>query len=124
MITGADLGYEDLSGDAPESVPESPSEEPTEADVATDPDAHFEWPVPAKVAKWWAKRKSGYEFGVRYLRGKPITEATLREALSNGMQNQRAAASLELGLLHPSNVLFETRARADRQIEMLKEWNS
>ena len=94
MITGADLGYEDLSGDAPESVPESPSEEPTEADVATDPDAHFEWPVPAKVAKWWAKRKSGYEFGVRYLRGKPITEATLREALSNGMQNQRAAASL------------------------------
>jgi len=124
MITGADLGYEDLSGDAPESVPESPSEEPTDADLATDPDAHFEWPVPAKVAKWWAGRKSGYEFGVRYLRGKPITEATLREALSNGMQNQRAAAALEIGFLRPSTALFETRARADRQIEMLKEWNS
>lgn len=121
LITGADLGYEDLSGDAPkEAAPAEGDDAPVESDL----DIGFEWPVPEKVARWWNRRKSGYQPGIRYVRGKPISDSALNDALVKGTQNQRAAGALDLALRHSSEILFETRARADVQIEKVSQWNS
>jgi uncharacterized protein (TIGR02270 family) len=118
MITGADLGYEDLDGDAP------PDTDDDDEAMFFGPDSDLSWPQPAAVQKWWAKRAPGYVAGVRYLLGKPITEESLLEALAKGRQNQRAAAALELALRNPSQILFETRERAKRQQKKVTQWNS
>jgi uncharacterized protein (TIGR02270 family) len=115
MITGADLGYEHLDGDGLQGDDE---------DDALGVDAGFPWPAPAAVTKWWVRRAAGYVPGVRYLRGQPMTDESLREVLVAGRQNQRAAAALELALRHSSEILFETRERAQRQKEKVRPWSS
>lgn len=116
MITGADLGYEDLEGDAPEATDDDFGDDDGETD--------YRWPNPGAVAVWWAKREASYTTGVRYLLGEPIGESSLLNALAKGRQNQRAAAALELALLHPSQILFETRERAQRQRLKVAQWSS
>ena len=117
MITGADLGYEDLDGDAPPSTYDDDA-------AFFGPDSDLSWPQPTAIRKWWAKRAPGYVVGVRYLVGKPMTEQSLLEALAKGRQNQRAAAALELALRNPSQILFETRQPAKRQRKKVAQWNS
>jgi uncharacterized protein (TIGR02270 family) len=118
MITGADLGYEDLDGDAPLEV--SADDDDAEADLDSD----YPWPKPAAVRIWWVKRAADYSQGVRYLRGKPITDGSLVEVLTVGRQNQRSAAALELALRHPAEILFETRERAQWQQKKVGQWSS
>jgi len=124
LITGADLSYEDLDGDAPESIRQYSSEVPEDDDLALDIDADLAWPSPARVARWWDTRKTGYTPGNRYLLGRRITDSSLRLALCTGAQNQRAAAAVELALLHPSEPLFETREHGGRQQRKVAPWIS
>jgi uncharacterized protein (TIGR02270 family) len=124
MITGADLGYEDLDADAPESIAEQPSDDSEDENVKPDPDEDLQWPAPDRVAAWWSKRGSDFASGVRYLNGEPITEQSIIRTLRKGTQRHRAAAALELAMLRPSEPLFEVRARGDRQLESLKRWTS
>jgi len=119
MITGADLAYEDLDGDAPEGFEAGPTEDPKDENVEMDPDENLPWPKIEAVTKWWESRKPGIRAGTRHLCGKPIEAAWLRKVLRDGKQRQRAAAALELAILEPGKPLFEVRAPGFRQHQAL-----
>ncbi|HZN62453.1 MAG TPA: TIGR02270 family protein [Planctomycetota bacterium] len=119
MITGADLAYEDLDGDAPEGFEAGPTEDPKDENVEMDPDENLPWPRIEAVTKWWESRKPGIRAGTRHLCGKPIEAAWLRKVLRDGKQRQRAAAALELAILEPGKPLFEVRAPGFRQHQAL-----
>jgi len=114
MISGADFSLDHLEGDA--LFPED--------EDSSGGDSDLPWLAPPAVAGWWAKRSSAYSPGFRYLCGQPITDQSLREVLINGRQTQRVAAALELALRYPSEILFETRERAQWQQKKVRQWNS
>jgi uncharacterized protein (TIGR02270 family) len=118
-ITGIDLKYSDLDRPKPESFEAGPNDDPADPNVAMDADEDLRWPSPALVRKWWDKHEHEYQPGVRYLRRAPIETVGLTDALLRGYQRQRAAAALELGLLHPSQPMFEVRAPGRRQAKLL-----
>jgi uncharacterized protein (TIGR02270 family) len=120
IITGADLAYEDLDSDGPDMH----AEESEDDFFSSDPDSELKWPNPAAVTKWWVQRSANFVPGARYLLGRPMTDDVLHEALARGKQTQRIAAAMELAVRHPGDVLFETRARAQWQLAMVKQWSS
>ena len=122
LITGADFEYEDLSGQPP-AIPGWHTEDGDDT-LLSGPDADLPWPSPHTIQTWWAKHADRFIAGSRYLIGQPISTASLRDALVRGRQNQRTAAALELALLDPSEPLFETRERAQRQRRRLLQWSS
>jgi uncharacterized protein (TIGR02270 family) len=119
MITGVDLAYADLEGEWSEGFEAGPTENPEDEDVAMDPDEDLPWPDPQLVADWWSKNQAVFQHGTRYLAGKPIAPDNLRQILRTGFQRQRAAAAIELALLHPGQPLFEVRAPGCRQQKLL-----
>ncbi|MFC1660898.1 TIGR02270 family protein [Gemmatimonadota bacterium] len=119
IITGLDLAYEDLEGEWPEGFEAGPTEAPEDEDVAMDPDEDLPWPDLELVRGWWAENGGRFSAGTRYLRGEPISEASLMDVLKFGKQRERAAAALELALLGPDQPLFEVRARGDVQRRLL-----
>jgi uncharacterized protein (TIGR02270 family) len=119
LITGANIAYEDLEGERPEGFEAGPTENPEDEDVAMDADLNLAWPEPALIQKWWSARQGDFAKGTRYLLGQPITPESLRLALKNGYQRQRAAAALELAILKPGRPLFEVRAPGFRQQQLL-----
>src|SRR5271157_5542172 len=120
LISGADIAYEDLDGEPPEDVEVAPPETP-EAEAALEADLSLPWPDPVLVQKWWNTRQGNFAKGTRYLLGQPITPESLRLALKNGYQRQRAAAALELAILKPGRPVFEVRAPGFRQQGILKD---
>jgi uncharacterized protein (TIGR02270 family) len=115
LITGADIVYDKLEGQKPEGFEAGPNDNPEDENVAMDPDENLPWPDPPLVQKWWNARQGSLAKGTRYLLGQPITTESLRSALKNGYQRQRAAAAMELAILRPGRPLFEVRAPGCRQ---------
>jgi len=122
MITGVDLKYLDLDRPKPESFEAGPTDNPEDIDVTMDQDEDLPWPAPDLVRKWWDKHRDEFQSGTRYLRGNPIERANLIDVLKNGYQRQRTAAALELGLIRPSNPVFEVRAPGRCQTEMSQHY--
>jgi uncharacterized protein (TIGR02270 family) len=89
-----------------------------------DPDEDLPWPEPELVRKWWQQHQGEFRPGVRYLRGKEITPASLKDTLISGNQRQRAAAALELAIRQPTQPLFEVRGPGKRQLKRLGAWTS
>jgi uncharacterized protein (TIGR02270 family) len=123
MITGADLAYEDLDGGPPANFEVGPNDNPEDEDVSMDTDENLRWPLPPLLTKWWNKHRARFQAGRRYLRGKEITAVSLRDALVNGTQRQRAAAALEIALRDPTRPLFEIRARGQFQLVEMNKWS-
>jgi uncharacterized protein (TIGR02270 family) len=123
MMTGVDLAYEDLDREKPVDFEAGPTENPQDENVETEQDADLRWPGPELVAEWWKKNAHRFASGRRYLFGKEISTASLREVLAHGYQPHRTAAALELALRRPTEPLFEVRARATAQLKDLKRWN-
>lgn len=119
IITGVDLAYEDLEGEWPEGFEAGPTESPEDEDVELDPDEDLPWPAPELIAGWWDKNKGSFKSGTRYLLGKPISAEHLQQVLRVGLQRQRAAAAIELAMLHPGRPLFEVRAPGFWQKQIL-----
>lgn len=119
MMTGVDLVYDDLEREEPEGFEAGPTENPEDEDVAMDPDEDLPWPDSALIGDWWNQNKNNFPPGKRYLIGKPQAEEWLNEVLRTGRQRQRAAAALELAILHPEKPLFEVRAPGFRQQAIL-----
>jgi uncharacterized protein (TIGR02270 family) len=120
LITGVHISYDKLEGSKPEGFEAGPTEKPEDEDVSMDADLNLTWPDPALIQKWWNARQGSFAKGTRYLLGQPITPESLREALKNGYQRQRAAAAIELAILKPGRPLFEVRAPGFRQQQMLQ----
>jgi uncharacterized protein (TIGR02270 family) len=112
MITGVDLSYEDLDGDAPEDLEAGPSEDSLDPNIVPDPEADLPWPVPSLVSAWLEERRARFPAGKRHIRGREMSVSSLEEALAAGNQRQRAAAALELGVRSPGTPVVEVRARA------------
>ena len=119
MITGVDLAYEDLEGEAPEGFEAGPTENPEDEDVEMDPDEDLPWPEQKLIQEWWQKHKSNFKSGVRHLCGKPISEEQCRHVLKYGYQRQRAAAALELAMMRQGQPLFNVKAPGFRQQTVL-----
>ena len=119
MIAGVDIAYEDLEGEWPEGFEAGPTENPEDADVDMDPDENLPWPNPKLIETWWHKNKQNFKSGVRYLCGKSISEEQCQHVLRYGYQRQRAAAAIELAMMHPGEPLFNVKAPGFRQQQLL-----
>ena len=132
LMTGCDLRRDDLDAErlsgvaAPEaaSEPVSDGEEtkaqsPPDANVAAfedEADDEFAWPDTPRLRKWWEGRRQSFVSGIRYVAGLPVRPTEMAQVLGTGNQQQRAAAALELALLHPDAPLLDVTAPAHRQI--------
>jgi uncharacterized protein (TIGR02270 family) len=121
-ITGVDLALHDLDTPPPAAAENDAAALEEVLDLTYD--SNLPWPSPTRVADWWERNAESFHVGTRYLAGRPITEASVADLLFKGKQRQRAAAALELALLRPHEVLFEVRARANRQRQELSAWTS
>ena len=115
LITGVDLGENNLEQDVPADFPSGPNDDPADDNVALDPDENLAWPNPSKIQRWWNQDRGELALENRHLLGKRVTSEWLVEVLRIGFQRQRAAAALELALAQPDRSLFEVRAPAFRQ---------
>ncbi len=120
MITGADIDQEELRGRRPEGFDTGPNDDPNDNNVAMDADDDLPWPNCESVSRWWDKNKGAFTGGIRHITGKPISSDQLWKILKTGLQRQRAAAALELAIMKPGQPLFEVRAPASRQREVLR----
>jgi uncharacterized protein (TIGR02270 family) len=119
MITGVNISSDRLEGQKPEGFEAGPNDNPADGNVDMDPDENLTWPDPALALKWWSGNKGNLSKDTRHLLGRPIDKESLRHALKNGYQRQRAAAALELAILNPGRPLFEVRAPGRRQLRPL-----
>lgn len=119
MITGVDLPDEKLDATWPGGFVAGPTEDPRDDNVVLDADENLPWPNVAKIATWWDRRCGDFAPGVRHLCGRPIDESWLEHVLRHGYQRQRVAAALELAFLRPAQPLFNVRAPASLQKQIL-----
>jgi len=120
MITGADIEQEELIGKRPEDCNAGPNDDPRDSNVDPDTDDDLPWPNVEAIAQWWDKSKGTFPAGTRHLMGKTISPDQLWQVLRIGLQRQRSAAALELAITEPGRPLFEVRAPAGRQVEVLR----
>jgi uncharacterized protein (TIGR02270 family) len=106
-ITGVDLKYLDLTVEAP-----------VESSPGNAEDADLRWPSASLVHDWWAKNRSLFTGGQRYMGGQPLSPAVARQVLTEGYQRQRAGAALEVAYRSEAAV-FPIAAPADRQRQWL-----
>lgn len=119
LVTGVDLAHEQLESVQP-LRPDMVDDDDLDAiDITMDPDEDLPWPEPRLIQAWWNGNKGRFEAGQRYLLGQAISEAQCEAVLRSGYQRQRRAAALELALMKPDRPLFETRARGQRQEQLL-----
>ncbi len=133
LMTGCDLRRDDLDGDRPSvaAAPEDAAPEPvsngdgTEAQQRPDAgaaafedeaDDELAWPGILPLRRWWDGRRQAFVPGIRYVAGLPIRPTEMAQVLGTGNQQQRAAAALELALLHPDAPLLDVTAPAHRQL--------
>jgi len=133
LMTGCDLRRHDLDAEqavaaaASDSVPvhrdserEGSGGQPNpERDVAAsddDTDDDLAWPDVTRVRKWWDRNRQVFVAGNRYVAGLPVRVAEMTHVVRVGNQPQRAAAALELALVHPDAALLDVTAPAHRQI--------
>jgi uncharacterized protein (TIGR02270 family) len=119
-ITGLNLGVAPFEGTPPcPEVQFGPSEDPDDANVDMDVDEDLPWPDPQAVAEWWQAHRADYRCDGRYLAGHDLSLDWLGSVLRTGRQKQRYAAALELKMCESNVALFEVRAPAPRQRELL-----
>jgi uncharacterized protein (TIGR02270 family) len=119
LITGLDLAYLDLERKPPEVIEAGPNDDPEDSNVEMDPDEGLPWPDQDLVQAWWNRHGSGFRPGRRYFMGAPVAHQGCLDVLRNGFQRQRIAAAYHLALSEPGSVLFEWRAPARRQQQLL-----
>lgn len=119
LITGVDLAYDDLETDMPKKFATGPSEDPNDEDIALDEDEDLPWPDQERISQWWSIHNVNYQPTTRYFMGNPSTKANSESILKIGKQRQRYIAAIELALIEPHSVLFETCAVARKQKQAL-----
>jgi uncharacterized protein (TIGR02270 family) len=121
MITGIDLEYDDLERDSPDAKEEGDLEDELDIPVE-DPDEELPWPSPDAITERWAKERSRYTTGKRFLGGYVRDPGGLREVLARGKQPQRIAAAHELALLGAEGAMYPVKKEACAQARELLGW--
>lgn len=119
LITGADLALLDLERPPPEDLQSGPNDDPNDTNVDMDEDDDLPWPDLERIERWWTPNSARFVAGQRYFVGAPVTREHGIEVLRTGYQRQRILAAQHLCLLEPGSVLFEWRAPAWRQSQVL-----
>ena len=114
LITGIDLAYDDLEGDAPEGHEPAPTPDPADENTAMDQDEDLPWPEPELVQTWWEKNAGRFTPGTRHLLGRSLDEAACDAAWTGGFQRQRRAAAYELAMGRQRTMLLTWRQRCGR----------
>ena len=86
-----------------------PTREPHDDEVALhlgDPNDDLPTPMSDELQAHWAIARSQFREGERYLGGRPLTPAWLRQCLREGLQPWRASAAIELSLGSADKLLF------------------
>jgi len=120
-ITGADLALLDLERKPPEALESGPNDNPDDSNVVMDAGEGLPWPDPGRVRGWWDANQNGFQTGVRYLKGAPVSSEQCLDVLRNGSQHERRLAAHQRSLLSPGTPLFNTSAPAPRQQSRLAE---
>lgn len=115
MITGVALTVSGLTQAPPQHFRAGPTDDPADDVVTSDPDQGLPWPAADRVAAWWQDHQGTYQPGQRYLAGQPIAPDHCRGLLRSGRLRERQAAALELALMDPAAILYETRSPGYRQ---------
>ncbi|WP_158487424.1 TIGR02270 family protein [Pragia fontium] len=128
MITGVDIDYDDLvvednedesgnltSSDIDEEELDESFFDDDDEDDLDEYEQDLPVPDPQLIAEWWQQYQPHFNVGIRYLMGKTINEGHLFEILQSGFQRQRSSAALELALLSPYYLFFETQVKGERQ---------
>jgi uncharacterized protein (TIGR02270 family) len=121
LITGLDLAWLDLEVKPPENFESGPNDDPNDPNVDMDEDDGLPWPDVVKLQAWWQANSQRFQPGMRYFMGQPLNRDHCLRVLKEGFQRQRIAAALYLSLLNPGTPLFEWRAPARRQQQLLAQ---
>ena len=84
-----------------------------------DEDDNLPWPDPDRLRSWWDSNAIRFQARTRYFMGEALSVEHCRKVLYEGLQRQRIAAAVYLALLQPGTPLFEWRAPAWRQQQLL-----
>jgi len=120
FITGIDMAYDDLEDNEPKNVHSGPTESADDEQTALDQDEDLPWPNTVLIQQWWEQHHTEFNPAKRYLLGKPISLEHCQYVLRKGQQRQRQAAALEIALMQPTAIIFETRANAQQQINNIQ----
>jgi len=115
MITGVQLGENELEGQWPDGYEVVPNDDPADENVEMDPDEDLPWPDAELVKQWWGQNGGSFAPGKRYLAGNLISSAHCTQVLKTGSQPHRQAAALELALSQPEALYFNVRESGSRQ---------
>ncbi len=119
FITGIDLAWNHLHGDAPDDEPTGPNGDPDDHDVALDEDEDLRWPDLQKLTAWWQQNQAQFAAGTRYVVGASPTPEHCATVLQKNTQRQRFAAAFYMSLLQPGSVMFNCAAPSSRQARLL-----
>lgn len=120
LITGLDLAYLDLELKPPEGGSGAgPNEDPADPNVEMDADDGLPWPDPVRITRWWDTNGARFDAESRYFMGGALTREQALRTLKEGFQRQRIIAAQYVILLSPGTPLFEWRAPARRQQQLL-----
>ena len=126
-MTGCDLRRDDLDTEGPPKGAASnvtpngdaPGVEPIPGaigdDLEDEADDELAWPDTIRLRTWWDGHRQAFVPGIRYVAGLPVRPTEMTRVLRTGNQQQRAAAALELALLHPDAPMLDVTAPAHRQ---------
>jgi uncharacterized protein (TIGR02270 family) len=121
FISGVDLAWQHLAGEAPETVATGPNDDPGDDNVALDEDESLPWPDLPKLTTWWHKNSGQFPSGTRLFAGAPPTTNHCFQVLKEQTQRRRMAAAIYMSLLKPGTVLFNCAAPTRRQERLLAQ---
>lgn len=120
FITGMDLEEEHLEAEPPPDFQVGPTEDPEDENTEIDPDEDLPWPDENLVRQWFEDSHEHYPEGDKMLAGVPMRLKDMpMDILQSDKQHFRMAAALERKLAG-DQPLFETRAPAKRQLQLLQ----
>jgi len=119
FITGLNLDYENFDQDSPEGFESGPNDNPKDENVEMDRDEDLPWPNPTLIARWWEENKKNFSPQKKYIFGKEMSMLQFKEVLIHGTQIQREFSALAIAVRQRNQPIFNTKAPAKRQIQLL-----
>jgi uncharacterized protein (TIGR02270 family) len=105
--------------DAGREEPIPLEEDDLDADLSLSPEDGLLIPEPDAVRQWWRKARSGFDAGIRYLGGRPLSGEVLVDALKTASMRRRHVLARQLALGSRGMLRVNPRASTRRQLRQL-----
>ncbi|MBM7116340.1 TIGR02270 family protein [Archangium primigenium] len=107
--------------DAGQEEPIPLEEEDLDADLSLSPEDGLLIAEPDAVREWWRKTRSGFDAGIRYLGGRPLSGEVLVDALQTAAMRRRHVLARQLALGSRGMLRVNPRASTRRQLRQLTQ---